>query len=94
MMAAKFINGCNHKDNEFIGTIHVYEGVLIGWKYYDVYVYEDKYEGHNICLRYGNEPEEYLSPSTLIMALLSSREQYKVAAKLISERGYFKYVRR
>ncbi len=92
----KFKNRCGHLAEEYVGTISDVEKVNGEWmeRFYDVYVFADKHFGHEVCIRYGNEPSEYLSPGTIDMMVRSTREIYRKTMSLIEEQGFFVYKRR
>jgi|ADurb_Ile_03_Slu_FD_contig_121_144313_length_3908_multi_3_in_0_out_0_7 hypothetical protein len=92
-----FNNTCNHAPDEFVGTLELVETRVEDGKkklvvaFYDVFVCQSKTDGHFICIRYGNEGPEYLSPGTICSLLLSSGELYRRAAGLIMKKGFFTY---
>lgn len=91
-----FTDCCGHKDEEYVGTIETVErrDNTLQEVWYDVYVFADSVTGHSICVRYGNEPGEYLSPGDITMMMRSNRAIYSLALSLIIEKGIFKYERR
>lgn len=85
----KYTNHCGHKDHEFIGTVVVHNSKR-KLQEYDVYVYANSRTGHGICIRYGEEPSEYLSPGTVInLARAKSSEVYYDALSLIENECVF-----
>lgn len=89
-------NHCNHADEEFVGTMEIVNKIKDQYvtSKFDVYVFADSYEGHHVCVRYGNEPEEYLSPGHVTNIAKSEREIYQGALRLILEKGRFIYEKR
>lgn len=85
---------CNHGKEHYLGTVSNYG---IGGVYkVDVYVFPEKHRGHNICIRFGNEPSEYYSPGsidTLAMGIQAGMEVYKIALQLILFKGKFIWTR-
>lgn len=83
----KYIDGCKHGINSFVGSVQYYDLREIKLKWIDVYVFDQNNRQH-VCIRTGNEPEDYLSPGTVLDVLISgskynSLEVYKITAALI-----------
>ena len=51
---------CEHPKGSYIGTIEDTASGTI-----DVYVYPDSFHGCSVCLRYGSEGPQYISPGGL-----------------------------
>lgn len=100
MSKPKFKDCCNHGIDSFIGTIDCIEKYKYGdsFKYqeiqYDVYVFKESFYGHEVCLRFGDEEHEYLSPGPITRLSLSSHEHYRKALELITSKGKFIYERK
>lgn len=86
-MAPHWFDCCDHNrpNDRFLGTIH-YEDIT-----YDVYVYQDNALGRmpdmHVCLRYGNEGREYLSPGPVDQFLFRAHligGTYALAAPLVA----------
>lgn len=94
----KFEDCCNHGKDSFIGTIHVVEKLPGSRKWsttpYDIYLFPDRGFGVNVCMRYGNEPSEYIS--TTLEHLISAQElslSYKQAWQLVKAKGKLSWIR-
>ena len=87
-----FYNHCKHTDDEYICSFSVFEsGDNI--KRYDLYVFQHG-KKQEVCIRYGDEPEEYMSMSDIGHFLsISSRLSpvYIKAAQLLLEAGTVTY---
>jgi len=89
-------NHCNHGDGCFIGSgnyilVHYkHEEPLKRW--IDVDVYEDSI-GTSVCIRYGNEPSEYISAGLLadFMFSVNKNEDYGQAWSIMRENGKLSY---
>ena len=91
-------NHCEHPTNSFVGTIRdTSEHEVV-----DVYVYRKRGDGicnalYKVCLRYGEEGQQYLSPYGDIGTFLYntdrkgeySTDTYRLAAELIRSRCEF-----
>ena len=62
----KFINHCDHKEEEYRGVINATKKTSTGLVEvsYDLYVFK-AFGFINVCLRYGDDPWEYISLGTL-----------------------------
>jgi len=94
----KFIDQCNHGIDNFIGTIHVTEkdhktGELKQVPY-DVHIFEDAIFGTEVCIRFGNEPDEYLSPGQITNLTGRNMPVYEKAWRLIQAKGRLIYQRK
>lgn len=90
-----YTNHCNHADHEFIGTIEAHQpSPNRTFKLYDVYVYAEGYHGHEVCIRYGNEGYQYMSPGPIHYLAKMGSPVHKKALELICEKGRFIYERR
>lgn len=94
----KFIDHCNHGADNFIGTIHVTEkdrqtGELKQVPY-DIYIFEDATFGTEACIRFGNEPNEYLSPGQVTNLVGRDMPVYEKTWKLIQAKGRLIYQRK
>jgi len=94
----KYTNHCKHDKESFIKTIEVIEKVNGEWKEnkYDVYVFNDKTFGPEVCIRYGNEPSEYMSPGPLLDFAKRAHglEVYERAFQAIRKNGIITYTKR
>lgn len=54
-------DGCEHPSDSYIGSF------TIDTRKYDVYYFKDDFawNGKSVCIRYGNECHEYISPGTM-----------------------------
>lgn len=94
----RFTNHCNHKKEEYIGTASYsyIRGKECGREWIDVYVYEDCTMGQEICIRFGEEPENYYSVGRVVDFLRRSHNEnqpYAKALDILFYHGTFKYVR-
>lgn len=59
---------------------------------YDLYIFEHSLWGHEVCIRYGNEPQEYISPGRLIEFLQHGKhEPYTTAIRILTENGFVQW---
>lgn len=61
----RFVDACGHGIDTFIGTFKVFGGED-SIKYYDLYVFPSDLHGMEVCIRYGNEGYEYISPGSIM----------------------------
>ena len=87
-------NHCEHPTDTFVGTVRY----TIEHEFVDVYVYKPKKANiYKVCLRYGEQADDYLSPygdvSTFLLNTDSrgeySTDTYRLAAELIHHRCEF-----
>jgi hypothetical protein len=84
----KFIDGCNHKKDEYVGSFSYFSSLEKKEIWYDVYAYESDIFGQEFCIRYGNIDREYISPTSLVNIISSNFEPYKVVVEFLSRKGY------
>ena len=89
-------DGCNHEKSAYVGT---YEAIIARNDHperltYDLYIYEDR-RGLSTCIRYGNEPHEYLSPGPLMNVIKYSAQDeiYAGAVECMLKHGKITYTR-
>jgi hypothetical protein len=94
---------CNHPADSYVGSFELTTGDEGTDGKYDVYMYPhriDYLSGLDVCIRYGDEGREYISPGELYGFvkraddLGSKMSNYKAAADLIREKGRFKLTER
>jgi hypothetical protein len=78
---------CEHPEDSYLGTVWFMEGgKRQAW---DVYVYPEP-EGAHLCFRYGEKPEQYISPGNLGNCIerigLSEDHHYQRALTLVRRR--------
>lgn len=84
-----FSDDCEHDKNAYVGTIRVKDWRNDDRKY-DIYVFGDP---QDVCLRYGNDPPDCLSPGRLVRFLQSASRHgeevphYGLAASLLCHVG-------
>lgn len=87
-MSTKWINRCLHDSQFYIGWVQC-DTTL-----YDVYVYPAR-GTHDVCARYGNEPEAYISMGTIgdAFCLSSISKDYKKICRFLLQHGSLQYCR-
>jgi len=96
-MKPYFKDECNHGKKCYVGS-KKYQAWSIGeledYKI-DVYIFTDS-QGQQVCIRYGDEPHEYVSPGSVCSFLLlvdSGLQAYSEAYTVLRENGTFKWER-
>lgn len=58
-----FTDGCEHAGDQYIASFDIIRPVegKFGYEYYDLYAFPGMGGATNLCIRYGNSPEEYIS---------------------------------
>jgi hypothetical protein len=86
----EFKDDCNHPEGSYIGSIQDWDK-----KWYDVYVYSSETNKHSqdVCIRYGKEDHEYISPGSLLNVLDTKSEIYELAAHVILKHGTVEFIR-
>ena len=90
-----FENGCEHEEDEYVGSI-IYDFNDKGEpRYIDVYAFQGGL-WQELCIRYGNKDHEYFAPSSILMFLSSAqtmdaRKEYEHALELLKIKGEFEY---
>ncbi len=93
-------DGCEHGCGCFLGTFSVlnHQHGKLAQEFYDLYVFEQqRSSAHEICIRYGDSVEEYISPGNLGEFLLRTDYKDEVsqrAARILLHFGIVKWVRR
>ena len=93
-----FHDCCDHPAGSYVGTVSFFDRDRR--KALDVYLFPSHREGcpPEVCLRYGNECHEYISPGGLFDFLCSARTlpspEYTNALALIDEKFCFSAARR
>ena len=89
-----WIDHCKHGKEAYIGSFKVFEA---GDKLrtYDLHVFDTKH-GQEVCIRYGNEDYEYISPGSLGGFIKRSHmtPAYQAACDLLLDKGDIKYIKR
>lgn len=87
-------NDCNHAVTEYVASFEVPWVVecVLQMRKYDLYAYDSKFECNNnthLCIRYGNEPSEYYSPTTILSTARSAHldDIYAQALCLLAVKG-------
>lgn len=99
---AKHNDNCGHGVDCYVGTFTYvdiwrddgetrYKEII-----YDVYVFEQQTTGAEVCLRFGDEGPEYLSPGPIHQFLMSCQqsETYRRALDLLLKAGRFSWKRK
>lgn len=62
-----FKDGCEHSPDCYVCTFRVLEIRSGNYSYvnYDLYLFPQSFQGTEVCIRYGDKPEEYISPGGL-----------------------------
>jgi len=92
---------CNHGPTEYIASFSVIknrQGVLSEEKF-DLYLFEGGDIGQEVCIRYGDNPEQYISPGTLADFIQSacslhtgqSSSEYWMAYQILRDLGQFNW---
>lgn len=87
-----FINDCGH--NGYVGSFYLWKKGMQR-EYYDVYIFDVKPfaedERQEVCIRYGDEPSEYISPGS-VTEFISRKlcgEPHDSAIDLLKLKGKF-----
>jgi hypothetical protein len=59
-----WLDGCNHPTESYVCSYKVEHGPR-EIKQYDLYLFPHPYHGSEVCIRYGNELDEYLSQGSV-----------------------------
>jgi hypothetical protein len=88
---------CTHGHDCYVGSFIHYERLEKGERKtkVDIYIYPDDYYGHEVCLRYGEEDSEYMSPTGLAPFMRSAAHDqnglYAKALEVLLRRGKIKW---
>jgi len=67
-------DACDHPLDSFIGNYMWHNGLgRVSW---DIYIYPDR-DGPSVCIRYGEEDSEYISPGSLVTFTKSTKVMAK-----------------
>lgn len=85
-------DGCNHPKEAYVGSFaSLHFKPELKQASYDLYVFDEP-SGQSVCIRFGNEPQEYYSPGPL-MRFISTAEwegatpQYSDALQMLKAKG-------
>lgn len=81
-----WINECNHPKESYVGSV---KDIIIRYSRMEVDVYV---EGDNICIRFGNKPSEYYSPSIISLIQNYAYEPYTSSLNLLLRKGRFAWI--
>ena len=90
---------CQHGPACYVDSFIYYERTATGEhkSKIDIYIFADSYYGHEICLRYGEQASDYLSPTGLAVFIRSaghgSAGLYSKALEVLLRRGKIKWER-
>jgi len=89
----EFHDHCNHVQGSYVGSITDLEG-----KWYDIYVYKSEInkDSQDVCIRYGDEGSQYISPGSIlnvISCLRADNEIYELAIHIILKHGTIEFIR-
>lgn len=80
---------CQHKAEEYVVSFQTYS--MKAQRQYDLYIYSEGERGQQICIRYGNRCDEYLSCGSLsdffISHGVSYHEPHATAIKILRHYG-------
>jgi len=91
-------NHCNHDEEGYICSYESIEPRMVDGKRIwiehkiDMYMYKDSC-GTEICLRYGEEPHEYMSNGNISYLCWSKQEVKKKAIKILEELGDITWIK-
>jgi len=92
-----YIDACNHLEGSYIGSVQYDSDFEGGITKLDVYIF-DHYYGQGVCIRYGSDDGDYISPGKLLDMLclteLGPSSQYMAARWLIDQKMAIKATRR
>jgi hypothetical protein len=86
-----WVDACNHEEGSYITSFEIYNFKAQKMDRYDLYLFKDNYHGQEVCIRYGNEGNEYISPGGLINFLghqHDSYEPYQTACRILIHYGF------
>jgi hypothetical protein len=88
-------NHCDHKPGEYVGSIEFYS-TPHELNFYDIYIFNHERLGQEVCIRYGDEGCEYISPGRLCDFYTTSRmlPNYQVVVEFLNEKGQLKWERK
>lgn len=90
---------CEHGIGNYVASytaIHHYSGMEPKVKKYDLFVFDER-DRQSVCIRYGNAPEEYISPGSMldfIQSAVAHRTQspeYWAAFCILKESGTLRW---
>lgn len=100
---------CTHGHDTYVASFIHYERRQGGNEHYerrqggevktkvDIYIFPDDYFGQEICLRYGEEDSQYMSPTGLAYFIRSALHDryglYEKALEVIQQHGKIKWER-
>ena len=90
-----FKDECEHKEGSYVATFKVITDELVTERY-DLYVWQGKFGGSRVCLRYGDKPEEYLSPGPVenVLQMSTTDDVYWKTRQILQAVGNFVWKRK
>ena len=88
-------DGCQHGTPRYIASfevIEVKEGEVLRQQY-DLYLFDSPMLGQEVCLRFGSEDSQYLSPGNIVN-IFRTRDcpEYEAAVEVLLSKGYLTWV--
>ena len=93
----EYTDCCEHPDGSYLGSIR--QGPKNNDEWLDVYVYEDSTLGQSVCIRYGENDQDYYSPGNVLYIAACivrdhlSIEAYALALHLLLKKGKILFVK-
>jgi hypothetical protein len=93
-----WVDGCNHPKEAYVSSFKsLHFKPEIREEKYDLYVF-DQPSGQSVCIRFGNEPQEYYSPPAPLIRFIQHAAQwdqkvpqYSDALVMLNEKGVFSW---
>jgi len=86
MQERLWVDGCNHGEECYVGTTDCY----------DVYIFTEERHGQKVCIRYGDDGHQYISPGRLSDFYRASdmMPDYQQVRQLLDRVGQLKWERK
>jgi len=98
-MAPYWVDHCEHEEGSYVASFIYRERSTTGEHVskVDIYIFSNRYYGHEVCLRYGPCGPDYLSPTGLTAFIRSATHDsaglYAKALDILMQHGKIKWER-
>lgn len=86
-------DGCKHGKDCYVCTFTTIVRISSPVRYFDLYLFAESWYGVEVCIRYGDQDNEYISPGGLLQFIRTAGSvghrmaEYDMAARILAEYG-------
>jgi hypothetical protein len=85
-------DSCEHGPENYVCSFTTLDHIGKKVEHFDLYLFAESFYGTEVCIRYGNEGHEYISPGGLLQFIRTAGQHtfssaYRKAAEILIDRG-------